>query len=153
MFINILLSCLLLYGLAKAFRGMRKEFSDDPCFFWCMTVVVWISSTIPYGLAINFLAPLEGIDRTTSKGERVGTITRLSETGLFWKTWEGELQSGAEDGEGKGKVYHFSVLSPELRGTVKGCLGKKMILEYREWLCMPYRVGASGYEIVGIRQP
>jgi hypothetical protein len=34
---------------------------------------------------------LAGCSENYSNGERIGVITQFSETGLFWKIWEGHL--------------------------------------------------------------
>jgi hypothetical protein len=51
---------------------------------------------------------------TPSKGQKIGVIVKLSECGVFNKTWEGELiRGGLSDGSGViGSTFHFTIEDP-----------------------------------------
>ena len=57
----------------------------------------------------------------TGSGEKLGTITRLQRTGLFCKTWEGEIiRGGLNAGSGVvGAAFHFTIEDDALAEQVK----------------------------------
>lgn len=57
-------------------------------------LVAFFVAIFSFGTLWNFV----GYNFEYSQGERVGQVVKLSEKGLFWKTWEGAMgltQSGA----------------------------------------------------------
>ena len=54
-------------------------------------------------------------------GEKIGSITRLQRTGLFCKTWEGEIiRGGLNSGSGVvGNAFHFTVEDDTLAQQVQ----------------------------------
>ncbi len=73
---------------------------------------------VPAGCTIGGAALLGNY--TYSDGARVGTVTKLSNKGLFCKTWEGELAMdnfsarGVGDGRTMSNTFEFSVKNPEI---------------------------------------
>ena len=67
------------------------------------------------GLAL-FLTFLLGGCWNMGGGEKIGSITRLQRTGVFCKTWEGEIiRGGLNSGSGVvGNAFHFTVEDDEL---------------------------------------
>lgn len=57
------------------------------------------------------LAVLAGCTLDNGDGEKIGTITRLNQSGVVWSTWEGELlRGGLSQGSGSfGAPFHFTV--------------------------------------------
>lgn len=80
-----------------------------------------------------------------SEGMRTGYLTKISKKGVFWKTWEVEMQVGAGEQAALQQPWHFSVADEKLAQTLRTSLGRKATVEYREWLLMPYSIGESGY--------
>lgn len=92
----------------------------------------------------------EGLIPDYSNGIREGYITKISKRGVFWKTWEGQLQIGAGEQAALQAPYEFSVSDDALAQKIEASLGKRVSMRYREWYVMPYRVGESGYEALSI---
>ncbi len=71
----------------------------------------------------------------TGTGEKVGVVTKLAKTGLFCKTWEGEIiRGGLTDGSGAmGQSFQFTIedesLVPIIQDAVKH--GKEVRIQYR----------------------
>jgi prepilin-type N-terminal cleavage/methylation domain-containing protein len=72
---------------------------------------------------------------TQSNGSRVGIVTKFSNKGVAWKTWEGEMNLGgirnnaAGDGS-MANIWQFSVMDQEVVKAVDENIGKKMRLDY-----------------------
>lgn len=74
-----------------------------------------------------------------ASGTRVGTVQKISEKGLFKKSFEGELvQEGirTKGDAGVTNVWHFSVLAPGIARQidVAAASGKPVLLRYCESL-------------------
>lgn len=110
----------------------------------CLFIVLFLS--VP-----SFLCVTNGFYKDYSTGERLGCITKISQKGLIWKTWEGELQTVSGDVAVPGLVFLFSVPDPEVLEEVRDRIGQKVRIQYTEWLLQPYRRGSSGYEIVKVQ--
>jgi hypothetical protein len=80
-----------------------------------------------------------------SEGVRTGYLTKISKKGVFWKTWEAEMQVGAGEQAAIQQPWHFSIAADDLAEKVRTNLGKKVMVEYKEWILMPYSIGDSGY--------
>jgi len=61
-----------------------------------------------FTFAIVSLFSLIGCTENYSNGERIGFITKFSERGLIWKSWEGELNL-TQTGMNTSSLYEFSV--------------------------------------------
>jgi hypothetical protein len=82
--------------------------------------------------------------RGYSEGERTGTITKLSNKGLVWKSWEGEMVLGGmragTDGNGNAtlgaNVWAFTVLDYRLVKPISEAqqAGKPVTVHYVQWL-------------------
>jgi len=76
-----------------------------------MKSVIYIITVVIISLIISFIvAGCSGCNY--SSGIRVGILTKFSEKGVFWKTWEGELTLGGLIREAKGYVantWGFSI--------------------------------------------
>jgi hypothetical protein len=65
---------------------------------------------------------LAGCNRMTGRGEKVGTVIKLSQEGYFFKTWEGEMvRGGMNNGSGafSTKPLHFTIDNPDLLPLVQ----------------------------------
>lgn len=87
-----------------------------------------------------------------SDGVREGYITKVSDKGVVWKTWEGQIQVGTGEMAALQQPFDFSIPKNkrDLHEAAMTNLGKRVRITYVEWLLMPYSVGSSGYEVVSI---
>lgn len=119
-------------------------------------VVLFICLITVVALGFFALGPMfGGVDLTYSEGKRVGRIYKLSEKGMFWKTWEGELDLEMMEGSGNqvaNKIWHFSVVSDTLVKQLEECMmrGDRVTLTYIEPWMMGWDEGQSGYLVIGI---
>lgn len=115
--------------------------------FLFIFVVVMFSSC-------NFVAIKIG-GLTYSEGERTGTITKFSHKGLFFKTWEGELNMGGLEVGGKGVTWEFSVNDPEVVEKIHKSqrVGGHWTLKYRQQLFKQSWNGATEYFVTDVVQP
>lgn len=79
-------------------------------------------------------------------GTREGYLTKISKKGFFWKTWEAEMQIGSGDLAAIQAPFAFSVPYDETAEKIRANLGKRIRLEYRQWIFTPYQIGDSDYE-------
>lgn len=121
---------------------------------------VILGFTVVYGLAalivgLPIAAATTGIMPNYSNGTRSGYVNKLSIKGLIWKTNEGELQLGAGEAASLQPPFEFSVTNPDVLAKVQAAQesGERVSLTYRQWLVMPFWVGDSRYEIVGVNVP
>lgn len=89
-------------------------------------------------------------DRTYSEGERTGVITKFSNRGLVWKTWEGEMNLGGVRANTEGfqsNVWEFSVTDPELVTQIQELQkkGGSYTLQYRQVISSKPWVSATPY--------
>jgi hypothetical protein len=94
-----------------------------------------------------------------SNGSRVGVVTKLSEKGLIWKSWEGEMNMGgmrmSTDEHGNQSavvnVFEFNV-APEAVEQVKAAQlsGKPVELVYRQWLIAPLSI-SNKHVIIAVK--
>ncbi len=114
------------------------------------------AAVLAFFLSIVVAAPLcklgSGLWPDYSVGERTGYVTKLSYTGVIWKTWEVELQVGTGQMAALQAPHEFSVPDLEPRTILTEFVGtpRRVRVQYRQWGLQPYRRGASGYEIIGI---
>lgn len=90
--------------------------------------------------------------RGYSDGTREGYITKVSEKGIYWKTIEGQIQVGTGEMAALQNPFDFSIPKhrKDLQEAITQNLGKKVRINYIQWLIMPYSIGDSGYEVVSI---
>ncbi|MCS6822882.1 MAG: hypothetical protein NZ529_01210 [Cytophagaceae bacterium] len=91
--------------------------------------------------------------RPYSTGSRVGTLVKLSKKGLFFKTWEGELNMAMVVGEtgsasAPAKPWFFSVNADDDDQIIKdldALQGKRVRLFYEEYLWKLFWNGDTKY--------
>ncbi len=91
-----------------------------------------------------FITAAGGVDSHYSDGSRVGIVTKLSEKGVFWKSWEGEMLMAlpaSQAGTTEPEKFEFNV-APEAVEKVQAALvsGKRVELVYRQWLVAPVSI-------------
>lgn len=96
---------------------------------------------------------LGGCAPNYSEGERVGLVTKLSNKGLIWKSWEGSMNQGGmkevTDDKGRASVvpntFDFNASDPavieKLRDAAK--TGRRVELVYRQWFIAPLTIENS----------
>lgn len=88
-----------------------------------------------------------------SDGQREGTLQKLTNKGMIWRTWEGELAvegmkiSGNKDGMSGGNVFSFTVDDPAVVEAMRSAVGHKVRLHYREALTHVPWNGDTSYRI------
>jgi len=89
---------------------------------------------------------------TYSDGERTGVITKFSHKGLFFKTWEGELNMGGLEVGGKGTTWNFSVDDQSIVEKIQKSqrVGGHWTLKYRQQLLQQSWNGSTEYFITDV---
>ncbi|WP_370390129.1 6-phosphogluconate dehydrogenase [uncultured Winogradskyella sp.] len=92
---------------------------------------------------------------TYSEGTRAGQLIKLSEKGVIFKTYEGQLNMGglrtgkADDGL-EGNLWQFSVLDKSIIDDLTEAEGKRVKLGYKErYKAMPWQ-GETNYFITNV---
>lgn len=75
-----------------------------------------------------------------SDGERTGTVVKLSEKGIFFKSWEGEMASSGMT-QGAANILDFNVEPSEVK-NVQAALasGKPVRIHYHQWFMAPLTI-------------
>lgn len=106
------------------------------------------------GLLLPFVClaiKITGIPIHYSDGERSGVVVKLSKKGVFWKTWEGEMNMGSmERGHDDSSIpsrWQFSVSDERVVRDIQDASrrGQRITLYYTEPLVLPLSRGSSGY--------
>lgn len=97
-------------------------------------------------ISAGIMLSMAGCAPDYSTGSRAGVVTKLSNKGIIWKSWEGELHMGGvktvRSSEGTyatvANVFTFNV-APEAVNKVKAALvsGDRFELVYQEWAIAP----------------
>lgn len=110
----------------------------------------------------NFgIKAIGGINWEYSEGSRSGVVQKLSKKGVFWKTWEGELNLGymqatsTEHGQNIAPaIFYFSVENEEVAKELVEAekSGKRVTVEYKQYFMRGYNKGGTSYDIVDVNQ-
>jgi len=96
-----------------------------------------------------------GCGRGYSEGSRSGQVTKFSNKGLMFKSWEGEMNLGGMKSNGDGNlvpnVWLFSVTDESLIDEIKSAQenGERLTVHYEEYLISPVDQD-SGYTAVKV---
>ncbi len=88
---------------------------------------------------------------TYSNGQRAGTLIKISNKGVVWKTYEGQLNLGgvsmdAQEGL-SGNIWEFSVQKNDIYQQLQDLQGQKVKLYYRQkYKGMPWQ-GKTDYYV------
>jgi hypothetical protein len=115
-----------------------------------MLFVLGIAGIVVLLIGQPLIAVTGGLYRGYSEGYREGFITKMSNRGVIFKTYEGEMQLGAGEQSSLQEPFKFSVSDPDMAEFVEGYLGERVRVKYIQWLIQPYQEGESGYDIVEI---
>ncbi len=105
-------------------------------------------------LLIILLCTLSACGQNYSDGTRVGVVTKLSQKGLFFKSWEGEMLMALPSqtvGTIQPEKFVFNV-DPAVESKVEEAMksGKRVELMYRQWLVRPPTID-SDYVIIDVK--
>ena len=101
---------------------------------------------------------VSGCGADYSEGDRIGSITKFSNKGLFIKSWEGQLNLGgfvtkhSDKGDSLvANTWNFTVTKPELVDKIQHAMvsGKPVKIHYRQWFNSPMSMD-SNYEAVTV---
>lgn len=105
-------------------------------------------------LITSLLLCAVGCGKNYSSGDRIGIITKLSESGLIFKSWDGTmlvaLPVGVADNTPP-EYFYFSV-DPSCVEKVKAAMasGQRVDLVYRQWAIMPPTVDNT-YVVIDVK--
>jgi hypothetical protein len=91
-----------------------------------------------------------------SQGERTGVVVKISNKGVMFRSWEGQMNLGAAAIGGDGMmvptVFQFSTLDPKIADQLSAAAqhGSRVTLKYRQWLIPPIQIDTS-YVIEEVR--
>lgn len=83
-----------------------------------------------------------GVMSGFSEGSRTGIVTKYSKKGIFWKSWEGEMQLPATGENLGGVMWKFSSKEKVEAVSEAQKLKATATLEYSQWLINPWDVGS-----------
>lgn len=99
-----------------------------------------------------------GCNDSYSEGERVGVVSKFSNKGWQYKTWEGELVLGGLTSGAKGQleanVWQFTVPEEdeESRKVIQEAQRSQrpVVIRYKEWMIRPGCQTDSGYMVQSV---
>ena len=147
MWFFVLLAVALVLGLFYIIGHPKMDVENKA--FACVFLPVGIG-LVGFLIGIPLACATGGMIPDYSNGVREGYITKLSKKGVIWKTWEAEMQIGSGEMSALQSPFAFSIKDDEMAESVRKNLSKKVTLEYRQWLLMPYQIGGSGYEATAL---
>jgi hypothetical protein len=105
-------------------------------------------------LMLTALLCLLNCGRGYSEGDRNGTLIKLSNKGLMWKSWEGELLLGGAKRTDQGTVantWAFTIVDPALVQAAQKfqSTGEPVTVHYIQWVQSGCSMDTD-YEVVAI---
>lgn len=129
------------YFIRKIYEKVDKHFSTGGLLF---------ALFIPLVIATSFTS----IPYEYSNGTKGGSLTKFTQKGLIFKTWEGQLNLGGMVTNGDGgmvaNVWNFSVTDPAIISKLQKAKGR-VELDYSQKLLVPINQGSTSYKIIGMR--
>jgi hypothetical protein len=123
-------------------------------------VIVGVGIVIVGVMLLGTIGYPTGAFKDYSNGSRVGVVTKLSNKGFIWKSWEGEMNiSGSRnstDSNGNStivaNIFAFNIESPEVVKKIQEAMqtGDRVELVYRQWGLKPITISSS-YVITDVR--
>lgn len=92
-----------------------------------------------------------GLNVEYSSGSRSGVVQKISHKGMYWKTWEAELNLQYLQGDGNGgmrpAIFHFSVADPEVVKQVQAAelSGERVTIGYSQYVLLGFDKGKTSY--------
>lgn len=111
----------------------------------------------PIVLTLLVLA-LTGCDTLYSDGQRTGVVQKISNKGLIWRTWEGELVLDGirmrvdKDGGGMTNIWNFSTMDEAVAVKLQAAAADKKVvtLTYEEVIFPSPSKSATGYRVTAV---
>lgn len=105
-------------------------------------------------LSLSALVAISACGRGYSEGDRAGVVSKLSNKGLVYKSWEGQLNLGGTTNSTDGIVastWEFTVVDPTLVPKIQEAMnsGKRVNLHYSQWLASGCTMDTQ-YEVTGV---
>jgi energy-coupling factor transporter transmembrane protein EcfT len=141
---------ILMLGAVIIWNIVKRQYDASIAFVFGMFLLLLL---VGFGTAIvstPVIKTMGGLQENYSEGLREGYVTKLSNTGIIWKTNEGQLQIGTGQMAALQEPWHFSCPDKDVWDRLNKLLGKKVRIRYRQWLLQPYSEGDSGYEVVSV---
>lgn len=120
----------------------------------CITAIVVIFVALTLG---GLKGCVFGCGQGYSEGERTGVVTKMSNKGLVWKSWEGSMAMGMSAPQGEHNVmqpvqFDFSVVDPKIVETLRAAQksGKPVTVVYDQWINTPIEL-STDYVITEVR--
>lgn len=149
----MIMLCVVLLVIGQIMIQIKGDF--DAVELVGFSILYWFGGLFIAFLICLAIIPLTGgLMRGYSEGVREGYVTKISEKGIIWKTYEAQIQVGTGEMAALQSPFEFSIPkdNKELYQTVQKNLGKKVNIEYIGWLSMPYWVGSSNVELTKIKE-
>lgn len=145
----------------KVIWKMRKTptrmTASDHFFALLGILIVLVVGALSIGIPIVKLTG--GAMPNYSDGSRVGQVLKISNKGMIWKSWEGELlMSNAAIGNSNGgmvrDVWEFSVRDEAVAREIERAAeeGRRIQLHYTQHLIGPIQISTS-YTVVRVSSP
>jgi len=139
--------CLVVVVIAGAIAFNLAD-NYDRVVATCFTMV--ITTAIMAALFCPIAQLTGGFLPDYSEGYREGYVTKISQKGIIWKTFEGQIQVGTGSQAALQAPFDFSTDDPDMAEFVEGYLGDRVRIKYSQWFIMPFSKGESGYTIIEI---
>lgn len=86
------------------------------------------------------LTTVTGCAPNYSTGERTGTVVKLSEKGIIFKSWEGEMASSGMT-QGAANILDFNVENSQVPAVQAALVsGKPVRIHYHQWWVAPFTI-------------
>jgi len=127
-------------------------FLNRPYWGDAMVVTVVICVIIEGFAVFPFIGFTGGLLPEYSVGVRDGYVTKLSHSGVVFKTWEGQLQVGTGNMAALQEPFRYSVPDEKLRAALdqNARSGDRVRVHYREYLVPNFREGGSSYIVTDV---
>ena len=99
---------------------------------------------------------LQGCGVEYSNGTRIGQIFKISHKGVFWKTWEGDLNEGGVSSSADGiiipNIWSFSVINMDVVKQIQHAQdsGHRIKLTYKQYFAVWPSWGKTNYIIIRV---
>jgi hypothetical protein len=143
-FILMIVAMCIIANIVKGSYCQAEDFWQGTILFGVLLALGFMLITVPV------IQMTGGLMNNYSEGVREGYITQLSRKGIIWETNEGQMQVGTGEMASLQTPWQFSCPDESMWSKLNKSLGKKVRVQYRQWLFQPYSRGDSGYEIQNI---
>jgi len=135
--------------LVIVFVAWLVKVTEDIFIGMVIGTLLSVLGLMPLVIVINFTG---GLIDDYSSGSRSGYITKLSESGIFVKTWDGEMQVGTGNLAALQEPFQFSVPNQLMRDVLNSAAndGTRVRLTYRQYFIANYYEGGTSYIITAV---